>query len=95
MAATGWGKSKTYEVLDRAEELGNVAEGDRRGLHSLLNTRSESPLHLPVKIRLSAANFRISSEIPPQNFRNSAFPSMVVGGSVSGKAEEGPEAQAG
>ena len=62
---TGWGKSKTYAVLGRAEELGCIGEGDTRGRYQLLKKQAEAPLNLPPKIRLTAADFRISTEIPP------------------------------
>ena len=37
MRKTHWGKSKTYAVLNRAEELGNSSEGERRGQYRLLH----------------------------------------------------------
>jgi hypothetical protein len=87
MRETGWGKSKVYAVLNRAEELGNIGEGDKRGSYRLLHNQVESPLNLPAKIRLSAGDFRISTATHPENFRNSDFPRQEVGYSLSGKVE--------
>lgn len=64
MAKIKWGKSKTYQVLGRAQELGCVGDGDRRRSHRFLRKHTESPLKLPPQIRLSATDFRNSTEIP-------------------------------
>ncbi|HXY15264.1 MAG TPA: hypothetical protein VEI26_12255 [Terriglobales bacterium] len=87
MQETGWGKSKTYAVLNRAEELGNVAEREKRGRYRLLHSRVEPLLTLPAKIRLSADDFRISTGTPPENFRNSTFSTAGEGASLDGKTE--------
>ena len=47
METTKWGKSWTYEVLGRAEELGCIADGDRRGSYRFLRHSPISPLQLP------------------------------------------------
>jgi hypothetical protein len=69
MKETGWGKSKTYQVLGRAEELGCVGEGDKRGRYRLLHKQTEAPLELPLKVRLTAEDFRISTRSTPNEFR--------------------------
>lgn len=66
---TGWGKSKTYEVMGRAEEFGCIAEGDRRGRYRLIRNHAEPPLALPAKVKLTAEDFRISTGNTPENFR--------------------------
>ncbi len=60
---TGWRKSKTYDVLTRAEELGCIADGPSRGHYVILRPQVESPLSLPAKVKLSANDFRISTRI--------------------------------
>lgn len=88
MRKTHWGKSKTYAVLNRAEELGNIGEGERRGQYSLLHGGVEPSLILPAKVRLSAQNFRISTGIYLDDFRISGFPPQAVGREcVAGKME--------
>lgn len=62
MHRMGWRKSKAYEVLNRADELGCVAEADKRGRYSLLRRSHEAPLALPDKVYLAASDFRISTE---------------------------------
>jgi hypothetical protein len=64
MAKTGWKKSKAYEVANRAEELGCIAEGERRGRYKLVRGYSDPPLALPDKVWLTAREFRIS-EVEP------------------------------
>ena len=64
MAKTGWKKTKAYEMLSRAEELGCVAEGDRRGRYKLVRGHSDPPLALPDKVWLAARDFRISAGVP-------------------------------
>jgi hypothetical protein len=76
IGATVWGKSKTYAVLNRAEEVGSIAETDRRGRYKLLCNQVAPPLNLPAKVKLTADDFRISTRTPPENFRNSGFPSV-------------------
>ena len=95
---TGWCKSKVYQVLVRAEELGSIAAAATRGRYRLLPKQAEAPLSLPFKIRITAGdfpyfqrergeNFHISTEIPLENFHVSAIPSTGEGGSFDGKAE--------
>lgn len=85
---TGWRKSKTYEVLGRAEELGCIAPAEDRGRYRLLTKHVEPPLSLPAKIRLTAEDFRISTEGAPESFRNSTIPlEENAGDSPDGKAE--------
>jgi hypothetical protein len=62
---TGWGKSKTYLVLNRAEELGCIVEGETRGRYSLLQEHPVPELNLPKEINASA-DFRTSTEIPSE-----------------------------
>lgn len=64
MSKTGWKKSKAYEVLSRAEELGCIVEAERRGRYNLLREHPEVPLSLPDKVRLTADDFRISTGLP-------------------------------
>jgi hypothetical protein len=64
MTRTGWKKTKAYEMLNRAEELGCVAEGEGRGRYKLGRTGSEPSLALPDKVWLTAGDFRISAGIP-------------------------------
>jgi hypothetical protein len=85
---TGWGKSKTYAVLARAEELGNIAEAEKHGRYRLIHNRLESPLNLPRKVKLSADDFRNSTRTPPSEFRISDFPSETVGESAGGTVEK-------
>ena len=86
---TGWRKSKTYDVLGRAEELGCIGEGDKRGCYRLVRKYAEAPLNLPSKIKLKAEDFRISSGIAPTNFRISNLPGPDNGGTLGGKTEFG------
>lgn len=87
MQKTGWRKSKTYDVLNRAEELGCIAPAADRGHYRLATKHVEHPLTLPTKLRLTAGDFRISTEGAIGNFHNSAD-----GGTTSpcGKSEEQP-----
>jgi hypothetical protein len=92
IGATGWRKSKTYQVLARAEELGCTVEAETRGRYRLLRNQIEAPLNLPSKIRLTAENFRISTEgAPPHNgdshFHVPAIPREGAGDSIHGKTE--------
>jgi len=64
MQKTGWGKSKTYSVLGRAEDLSCIGEGYQRGRYQLLSNHVEAPLNLPPKLELSAHDFRISMGVP-------------------------------
>jgi hypothetical protein len=50
MHKTGWHKTKAYEVLSRAEELGCIAEGEGRGCYVYVQSSAESPLALPADI---------------------------------------------
>jgi hypothetical protein len=63
MQRTGWRKSKTYEVLGRLEELGSVGPGDKYGSYTLLRRVTGEPVALPQKIRLTAEDFRLSTQI--------------------------------
>lgn len=90
ISATGWCKSKTYEVLRRSEELGCIAETDIRGRYRLLRKQAEAPLNLPSKVKLSAEDFRISTGTTSENFRNSTVPlHETAGDSTDGKMENG------
>jgi hypothetical protein len=80
ISKTGWGKSKTYQVLARAEELGCIVEADTRGRYRLLREHTESPLSLPPKVRLTAEDFRISTMRGQENFHTSAVPSEHTDG---------------
>jgi len=60
-----WGKTKAYQVLDRAQEHGCIVESERRGWYRLVRKKTEPPLNLPAKIRLTADNFRISAQVHP------------------------------
>jgi energy-coupling factor transporter ATP-binding protein EcfA2 len=52
---TRWGKTKAYEVLEKAQELGVVAKTDRRGHYRVVNAQGLPPdLNLPTKLRLPA-----------------------------------------
>ena len=46
---TGWGQSKVYAVLDRAEELGCLAESDR-GIYRFIRRSIVPPLTLPDSV---------------------------------------------
>jgi DNA primase len=48
--ATGWGKSKVYAVLQRAEELGCIAETETRGIYSFIRSSAVPPLKLPDEV---------------------------------------------
>jgi hypothetical protein len=84
---TGWGKSKTYAVLSRAEDLGCIAEGEKHGRYCLVRANMEPPLDLPAKLRLSAANFRVSIGTAREDFQDSTFPSDETEGLPDGKTE--------
>jgi hypothetical protein len=60
---TGWGKTKIYQVLDRAEELGCIIEGERRGYYALLQEHPRQELRLPDDIS-SGTGFRNSANTP-------------------------------
>ena len=47
---TGWGKSKVYMVLARAEELGCIAETEIRGVYKFIRNSTVPPLELPEVI---------------------------------------------
>lgn len=47
---TGWGKSKVYAVMQRAEELGCIAESETRGVYSFIRNSAVPPLDLPKQI---------------------------------------------
>jgi len=47
---TGWGKSKVYMVLARAEELGCIAETEIRGVYNFIRNSAVPPLELPDEI---------------------------------------------
>ena len=96
--ATGWGKSKTYQVFARAEEVGCIVGAENRGRYRLLRKNTDAPLSLPPKIKLTAEDFpyfhwgiqenlRISSETTSENFHISAIPSQSGGDSLDGKTE--------
>lgn len=98
MGKTGWGKSKTYLVLGRAEELGCIVENEKRGRYRLLRENPEETLNLPTKLKLTAADFRISTEGRVSDFHNSTDEGAVPpcgksekltmsGGIPGGKAE--------
>ena len=44
---TGWKKSRLYAVLDRAVELGCIAETETRGLYRFIRNSTIPPLQLP------------------------------------------------
>lgn len=44
---TGWGKSKVYMVLTRAEELGCIAETEVHGVYNFIRNSAVPPLALP------------------------------------------------
>jgi hypothetical protein len=50
MEKTGWGKSKVYAVVSRAEELGCVAETETRGIYHFIRNSAVPPLELPNAI---------------------------------------------
>jgi hypothetical protein len=95
---TGWGKSKTYQVLARAEELGCIGDGTKHGWYRFLCDHPEELLDLPAKIRLTADVFRISTQGAAGYFHNSADEGSTsprgkseepLGGIPDGKAENG------
>jgi hypothetical protein len=47
---TGWGKSKAYQVLARAEELGCIAEAEKRGYYRFVRSSEIPPLELPKEL---------------------------------------------
>jgi hypothetical protein len=51
IGVTGWGKTKTYDLVKRAEEeLGCIAETETRGRYRLLRNSAVPPLKLPETI---------------------------------------------
>jgi hypothetical protein len=50
MEKTGWGKSKVYAVIGRAEELGCVAETETRGIYHFIRNSAVPALELPDAI---------------------------------------------
>lgn len=46
----GWGKSKLYMVLERAQELGCIAETEIRGVYRFIRNSAVPPLELPDAI---------------------------------------------
>lgn len=50
VAEIGWGKSKTYAVVHRAEELGCIAETETRGVYHFVRSSEAPPLELPEAI---------------------------------------------
>jgi hypothetical protein len=88
--ATGWRKSKTYQVVARAEELGHIAPTEGWGRYRLLTIRAEGALNLPAKVRLTAEDFRISTGGGGESFHNSTFP-RGEGGIPDGKMENSLE----
>jgi len=44
---TGWGKSKVYAVLNRAEEVGCIAETENRGEYRFIRRSTIPRLNLP------------------------------------------------
>jgi hypothetical protein len=60
MQKTGWGKSKTYEVLARAEELGSVCKTEGWGKYGFIRQLNASPLTLPDKLPVDQPFFRAS-----------------------------------
>ncbi|MGB8474544.1 MAG: hypothetical protein WCE61_10725 [Candidatus Acidiferrum sp.] len=47
---TGWGKTRGYEILRRAEELGGIVEGTARGRYKFIHGGTELPLDLPLTV---------------------------------------------
>ena len=47
---TGWGKSKVYAVVERAEELGCIAETETRGVYRFIRISAVPPLELPDEV---------------------------------------------
>jgi hypothetical protein len=47
VAETGWGKSKIYTLIERAEELGTIVEGDTHGCYRFVRASTVPPLNLP------------------------------------------------
>jgi hypothetical protein len=64
MAKTGWKKTKAYEMASRAEEVGCIAETEKRGRYRVIRAHSDPPLALPDKVWLSAHDFGISAGVP-------------------------------
>jgi len=52
LAGTGWRKSKAYEVLNRAVDLGLIADGERRATYEFIRMPAACPLHLPDSVEL-------------------------------------------
>jgi len=50
IAGTGWGKSKAYELLKRAEELGCVVEAGERSKYRFVRSSTVPPLNLPDEL---------------------------------------------
>jgi len=92
--ATGWRKSKTYQVHARAEELGYIAPAEGWGRYRLMTTRDEGALNLPAKVRLTAEDFRISTVGGGESFHNSTLPPAEEG-IPHGKMENSVEARSG
>ena len=42
-----WGKTKTYDVLQRCAESGFIVDGQRRGCYRLVKTARRTDLNLP------------------------------------------------
>jgi hypothetical protein len=83
----GWGKSKTYQVLGRAEELGCIVDAEARGRYRLLRNHVEAPLTLPSKIKLRADDFPYFHRGSHENFHVSEIPYTGEGDSGDGKVE--------
>jgi hypothetical protein len=47
---TGWRKTRGYEILRRAEELGGIVEGTTRGRYKFVDGNTELPLDLPPAV---------------------------------------------
>ena len=50
MPFLGWGHTKTYELLKRAQETGCIAEGESRGRYKFLRDHPSPTLKLPDTI---------------------------------------------
>jgi ABC-type dipeptide/oligopeptide/nickel transport system ATPase component len=50
MGVTGWGKTKTYDLIDRAEEIGCIAESETKGTYRHIRDSAIPPLNLPDKL---------------------------------------------
>jgi hypothetical protein len=49
--ALGWGKTKTYEILDRCRETGAVVDDDTRGQYRLTTATKQGGLSLPETLQ--------------------------------------------